>query len=81
MKKIIKINWYLSRYNEQKAVLSLEFGVALSEVAKELNMEMTREIVLRAEKILANEMRLGDAERFACNMHSLVLAALEPKEL
>ena len=92
MKQLQKITWrqlfnklkddfYWVRYNEQKAILAFEFAVILSEAAKQLNIEMTREIVMKGEEVLVNEMRNGSAQSFACKMNSLALAVLEPKDI
>jgi len=92
MKQLRKITWrqlfnklkndfYWVRYNEQKAILAFEFAVILSEVAKQLNIEMTREIVMKGEEVLVNEMRNETAQSFACKMNSLALAVLEPKDI
>lgn len=61
--------------------MAFEFGVVLSDVAKQLGIEMTPEIVKRAEKLLLNEYRNNSASHFACNMNSYTLAVLEPKEV
>ena len=36
-------------------MLAFEFAVVLSETAKQLNIEMTKEIVIKAEKLLEGE--------------------------
>ncbi len=45
-----------SAFGKEKAILAFEFGVVLSDVAHEHKIEMTKEIVLRAEKILETEL-------------------------
>ncbi len=74
-------NLYLDRYNEKKALLAFEFGIVLSDVASQLKIEMTQEIVIRAEKMLEKELRYNSPEEFACQMNVLVLAILEPKDI
>ncbi len=69
-----------SYFTKQKTILALEFGVVISDVAKNQNIEMTREIVLRAEKLLKEELGKRSAKHFACNMNVYTLAILEPKD-
>ncbi len=78
MKKLLQ--WSLSNFNKKKALLAFEFGVVLSDVAKDLKVEMTKEIVLRAEELLIKELGNNSPEHFACNMNVYSLAILEPKD-
>lgn len=79
--KKVRPSWPLSIFGKKKLLLAFEFGIVLSDVAKDLNIEMTREIVLRAEKLLENEMRHSTASDFACKMNVYTLAVLEPKDI
>ncbi len=78
--KKLKPNWHISRYTEQKAILAFEFAVVLSDAAKDMGIPMTREIVLRAEDVLKEELGKRTAEEFSCQMSVLTLAVFEPKE-
>jgi hypothetical protein len=68
-------------FGKKKVLMAFEFGVVISDVAKQLNVEITPEMVKKAEKLLLNEYRNGTAEKFACNMIAYTLAVLEPKEV
>ncbi len=76
-----KLNWFISRYNKQKTILAFEFAIVLSDVAKDMGIPMTREIVERAENLLDAELAKETAEHFAGHMNILALAVLEPLEL
>lgn len=67
-------------FGTKKLKLAFEFGVIMSEVAKGMNMELTPEMVLRAEEILLNESKTKSATEFAGLMNACALAAFEPKE-
>jgi hypothetical protein len=45
-----------------------------------LKIEVTPEMVIKAEDLLLNECLTGTAEKFACNMTAYVLAVLEPND-
>ncbi len=76
----IQPNYYFGKYNQKKVLLAFEFAIVLSDAANQLKIEMTREIVKRAEDLLKKEMEKGTAEDFACQMGVFVLAVLEPKD-
>lgn len=78
MKYIRNLIWQLTK---RKKLLAFEFGIVLSDVAKQLDIEITKEIVERAEIVLEKELAHNSAEQFACNMNVLVLAILEPKDV
>jgi hypothetical protein len=77
----IKPVWPPNIFGKQKLLMALEFGVAISESAKSLNVEVTPEMIKNAEYLLLEECRTGTAEKFACNMIAYVLAVLQPKEI
>lgn len=81
---MIKLKWPIPnpfrRHGLTKARLAFEFGIVLSDAAKDLNIPMTKNIVDRAEKLLENELGPKSAKHFACNMNVYVLAILEPKD-
>ncbi len=76
----MKINWSINKFGKQKTLLAFEFAIVLSDCAKQLNIEMTKEIVIRAEDLISVELRNNTAEHFACNMNVYALAILEPKD-
>lgn len=79
--KSITPNWSLNPFSKKKTLLAFEFGIVLSNVAKQLNIEVTPEIVAQAEKILEKELIYRSSQQFACNMNVYILAVLEPKEV
>ena len=81
MKKFLKK--FLKRppvYGKKTLRLAFEFGLVLSEVAKEKKVELTSEISTRAEDILIQELRDKGFHKTALNFIPLILAALEVKE-
>lgn len=69
-----------SWYGKKKAFLAFEFAIVLSDVASQMKIEMTKEIVIRAENLLEKELGYRSAEHFSCNMNVYILAILEPKD-
>ena len=72
--------WPPNIFGKKKLLMAFEFGITISEVAKEMKVEVTPEMVYRAEEILLQECRHSTAESFACNMTGYALAVFEPKE-
>lgn len=64
-------------YSNKTVRLALEFGLVVSEVAKERNFTMTPEITKRAEKIFINELKTKSLENIAVNFVPLILACFE----
>jgi hypothetical protein len=67
-------------YGKKTLRLAFEFGLVLSEVAKERKVELTSEISTRAENILIQELRDKGFRKTALHFTPLMLAALEVKE-
>ncbi len=67
-------------HSNKKLLLAFEFGMAVSEIAKEQRVEMTPEIVKRAEDIILNESLTRNASQIAGAWQGLLLAVFEPKE-
>ena len=67
-------------FGTKKLRLAFEFGVIMSEVAKGMNMELTPEMVARAEEILLDQSKTKSATEFASQMNACAMAAFEPKE-
>lgn len=74
-----KIKYRPPIYGKKTLLIAFEFGAILSEVAMKNNVEMTKEIILRAEKILLQELKTNGLQKTAINFTPLVLAALEIK--
>jgi hypothetical protein len=66
-------------YGNRTLRLAFEFGLVLSEVAKEKGVTITSDISSRAEKILLNELKTNGFEKTALNFVPLVLASFEVK--
>jgi len=66
-------------YGNKTVKLALEFGLVLSEVAKEQKVEITPEITERAEKVFLNEIRTQGLESVACQFVPLILSCFEVK--
>jgi hypothetical protein len=66
-----------SFYNKKKVLLALEFGLAISEVAKKMEVELTKEIVERAENIFLNEIETRGEQQIANDFTALILASFE----
>ena len=64
-------------YGKKTLKISFEFGLILSEVAKDKGVKLTPEISERAEKILIDELRINGTVKTALNFTPLILAALE----
>ena len=64
-------------YGNKTLRLAMEFGIVLSEVAKERKIELTPEISARAEEIFIKEIREQGLESVACQFVPLVLVCFE----
>lgn len=64
-------------YGDRAIKLALEFGMLLSESAKDLKMTLTPEIVTRAENIFIQEVRENGLDYTAMNFTPLLLSAYE----
>ena len=64
-------------YKESTLRLALEFGLVLSEVAKEQKIEITPEITQRAEDVFIKEIKNTGMKKTALNFVPLILAVLE----
>jgi len=61
----------------QLLLLSFEYGVCISETAKERSIELTPEIVKRAEDLIVKEFKSQTAEYNATHMIPNILAVFE----
>ena len=67
-------------FSEEKLMLAVEYGVVLSETAKDLNIPLTRDLVVKLEGIVKGEFNKKSPTRLSVEMVANILAALEPKE-
>ena len=67
-------------YGKKTLKIAFEFGLVLSEVAREKKVELTSELSIRAEDILIQELADKGFKKTALNFVPLILAALEIKE-
>ena len=66
-------------YGKNTLKLAFEFGLVLSEVAKEKGVTLTPEISGIAEKIFLNEINTRGFKKTALNFIPLILASFEIK--
>lgn len=67
----------LPLYRNQKLLLSFEYGLTLSEVARKRKIKLTPETVERMEHIILEEFKKCTSERLAIDMTVNILAAFE----
>lgn len=67
-------------FNKKKTLLAFEFAMILAESAHQLKIEMDREIVVRGENLLLEELGRRSSAHFACHMNVYTLAILKPKD-
>lgn len=65
-------------HSNKKLLLAFEFGIHIADVAKEQGVELTPELVKRAEHILLNEFQTRGAQYIANNWNALLLSVFEP---
>lgn len=64
-------------YGKKKLLLAFEYGVVISEVAKEKGVDLSAEISNRAEEIICKEFDTKGPERLAIEMIPNILAVFE----
>jgi len=64
-------------YGNRTLRLAFEFGLLLSEVAKDSKVELTKEITVRAEEIFIKELKANGYKKTGLNFIPLIMAALE----
>lgn len=67
----------LPLYNNTKLLLAFEYGTILSETAKKMNIELTPEIMERAEKIIVSEFKSNTPTKLSTDMVPIILAIFE----
>lgn len=74
---IQKILKYLLLLNKKKLLLAFEYGLVISHVAKEHGVELTPELVDRAEEMIMNEFANGDPTRISVDMIPNIMSIFE----
>lgn len=64
-------------FGRKKLLLAFEYGVILSETAKAQGVEMTPELISRAEIMIENEFRAGSPMRLAVDITPNILSVFE----
>jgi hypothetical protein len=64
-------------YGNKSLRLAFEFGLVLSETAKDMGKEITPEISAKAEYIFIQELRSNGANKTALNFIPLLLSVFE----
>jgi hypothetical protein len=64
-------------YSKKKLLLAVEYGVILSETAKQRGVELTPDMVKKMEVIVENEFNNKDATRVSVEMIPNILAVFE----
>jgi len=64
-------------YGKKKLLLAFEYGVILSDVAKDRGIPLTPEIVARCEDIIEKEFTSKSSTRVALDMVPNILASME----
>lgn len=67
----------LPLFNTVQIRLAVEFGTVISETAKKMNVEITPEMMEKAENIIINEFRTRTSQQVATDMVPLILAVFE----
>jgi len=64
-------------FGKKKLFLAFEYGLVLADVAQKQGIELTPEIVARAEKMLENEFKNGTPTRLSVDMVANILSVFE----
>lgn len=64
-------------YSEQKLLLAFEYGLVISEVARQQNIEVTKELSERSEKMLLNEFSKKKGQILSLEMLPNILSIFE----
>ena len=83
MKKKIQqqIRKLFNLYTEEEIGVGVEFGVILSETANNLNLVLTTQTVISAERIYAKELKENGVLKTALNFIPLIMAIIEEASL
>lgn len=72
-KYLKKVSFRLPVYGKSAMKIAFEFGLVLSETAKTKGIELTPEMVLKAEESLLNEIKINGLNQTAINFVPLVM--------
>lgn len=64
-------------YGRKKLLLAFEYGMILAKSAQEMNVEITPELMQKAETMLENEFQTRNATELAVDMAPNILSAFE----
>lgn len=64
-------------YSKTKLILSFEYGLTIAHVAAQHNIELTPEIVNRAEEMMQNEFSSKSVTQLSVDMMANVLSIFE----
>ena len=83
MKKKIQqqIRKLFNLYTEEEIGVGVEFGVILSETASNLNLVLSTQTVISAERIYAKELKENGVLKTALNFIPLIMAIIEEASL
>lgn len=73
----MKIKYHPPIYGKHTLRVAMEFGVVMSEVAKEKKVKLTPEMITAAEDLLINELKINGLQKTAVNFVPLILAVFE----
>lgn len=68
----------INLFGKKKLLLAFEYGMMMSEAAKDLKVPLTRELMERAEEVIMGEFPKKDAETLAFDMGPNLLAIFAP---
>lgn len=68
-------NWPI--FGKKKLVLSFEYGVVLAQTALENKVELTPELIAKAEEMILGEFQKGDPTRLAVDMIPNIISIFE----
>ncbi len=64
-------------YDEEKLLLVFEYGVVISQVARDRGVDLTKELIEKAETMIKGEARTQSSEHMAVNMIPNILSVFE----
>jgi NOL1/NOP2/fmu family ribosome biogenesis protein len=67
-------------FGKKKLITSFEYGLNIAKVAKDNNIELTKELVERAEKMIINELSCKNYKIVNKEMIPNILAVFQPKD-
>jgi len=67
------------KFDDKQLLLAFEYGIVMSDVAKNMKVKLTAEIVSRFEEIIVKEFSTKEYEKVALEMVPNILAGFETK--